>query len=118
MADLTPGSPRGRVGHAAGRNGREESASKEKRRARLEPNTEIKQRLASPPCTPQHKRAARAVVGTGSQHPDKRAQPPSSQVQDSSEEVTALKPRNSLHSKDKQNTTETSPPKVISHRPT
>ncbi|KAJ1141902.1 hypothetical protein NDU88_008230 [Pleurodeles waltl] len=63
-------------------------------------------------------RAARAIVGTQSQHPDKRARPPSNQAQDSSEEGTALKPRNSLHPKDKRNTTETSPPKVISHRPT
>ncbi|KAJ1214202.1 hypothetical protein NDU88_001828 [Pleurodeles waltl] len=63
-------------------------------------------------------RAARAVVGTRSQHPDKRARPPLNQTQDSSEEITALKSRNPLHSKDKRNTTETSPPTVISHRPT
>ncbi|KAJ1160096.1 hypothetical protein NDU88_000598 [Pleurodeles waltl] len=36
-------------------NGREETASEERRRARLEPNTEIERLLASPPYTPQHK---------------------------------------------------------------
>ncbi|KAJ1218605.1 hypothetical protein NDU88_006183 [Pleurodeles waltl] len=63
-------------------------------------------------------RAACAVVGTRSQHPNKRARPSSDQTLDPNGEDTALKPRNSLYSKDKRNTTETPPPKVISYKPT
>ncbi|KAJ1191980.1 hypothetical protein NDU88_001293 [Pleurodeles waltl] len=55
-ADLTPGNSRGRAGHAAGRNGREETASGERRRVRLGPGAEIERLLASPPCAPQHRR--------------------------------------------------------------
>ncbi|KAJ1179347.1 hypothetical protein NDU88_004581 [Pleurodeles waltl] len=63
-------------------------------------------------------RAARAVVGTQSQHPDKRARLSSDQTQDPNGEDTALKSRNSLHLKDKRDTTETPPPKIKSYKPT
>ncbi|KAJ1148428.1 hypothetical protein NDU88_001264 [Pleurodeles waltl] len=81
------------------------------RRHEVPPVTEVQKEALT-------NRAARAVVGTRSQYPDMRARPPLNQAQDSSEEVTALKPRNPLHSKDKRNTTETSLPTVIYHRPT
>ncbi|KAJ1103234.1 hypothetical protein NDU88_000661 [Pleurodeles waltl] len=63
-------------------------------------------------------RAARAVVGTRSRHPDKRARPLSGQTQDPNGEGTTLRPCNSLYPRDKQSITETPLPKAISYKPT